>query len=89
VVRHTQSGAIVGEGVVVMPHLGTWERFEGSSFLALQLEAGKTYRVELQGADEATNMSELAHFEAYTAGLGGQDGAFNRVNVRGLKILAR
>jgi len=35
------------------------------------------------------NMSAFAHFEHYTGGLGGRDGAFSRVNIADLKILAR
>jgi len=32
-------------------------------------------------------MSAFQHFAAYTAGLGGRDGAFSRVNIAELRLL--
>ena len=46
------------------------------------------FRIVIRGDDEVVNMSAFAHFERYTGGLGGASGAFNRVNVAELKILA-
>jgi len=36
----------------------------------------------------AVNMSERAHFASYTGGAGGSTGAFHRVNIAELKVLA-
>ncbi len=89
VVEEVASGAVVGEGPLMMPHLGTWSRWEDSSFVTADLRAGVAYRVVIRGDDEMVNMSAFAHFEDYTGGLGGRSGAFNRVNIAELKILAR
>ena len=89
VVEDAATGAVIAEGPVIMPHLGTWSRWEDSSFVRAELEAGRAYRVVIRGDDEMVNMSSFAHFEHYMGGLGGRDGAFNRVNIAELKILAR
>ncbi len=89
VVEEVASGRVVAEGPIVMPHLGDWSRWADSSFLRAELTAGTAYRIVIRGDDEVVNMSAFAHFERYTGGLGGRDGAFNRVNVAELKILAR
>jgi hypothetical protein len=82
-------GATVGRGIVVMPHLGTWDRFEDSSFVSAELVAGHRYRIDVIGDDDAVNMSSFAHFQRYTGGLGGGAGVFNRVNIAEVKVLAR
>lgn len=90
VVVDATSGAEVGDGLVMMPHLGTWSRWADSSFVRVSLEAGRSVRFVIRGDDDrAVNMSSFAHFEAYTGGTGGSSGTFNRVNVAELKILAR
>jgi hypothetical protein len=89
VVEDEATGAVVAEGPLVMPHLGTWSRWEDSSFLRAELDASRTYRIVVRGDDEMVNMSSFAHFAQYTGGAGGTDGAFNRVNIAELKILAR
>lgn len=89
VVTDATSGAEVGDGIVMMPHLGTWSTWADSSFVRVRLEAGRSYRFVIRGDDRAVNMSSFAHFEAYTGGTGGSSGTFNRVNVAELKVLAR
>lgn len=89
VVEEVATGTIVGEGLIMMPHLGDWSRWEDSSLVSVDLTAGVEYRVVIRGDDESINMSSFAHFEAYTGGLGGRSGTFNRVNIADLKILAR
>lgn len=88
VVEDTATGAVVAQGALVMPHLGTWDRWAGSSFVRATLDMARTYRIVIRGDDEMVNMSSFAHFEAYTGGLGGQSGTFNRVNIAELKVLA-
>ncbi|MCB9610986.1 MAG: hypothetical protein H6722_00820 [Sandaracinus sp.] len=83
------TGSEVGDGIVSMPHLGTWDRWADSSLVPVMLQAGRSYRFEVRGDERAVNMSSFAHFEAYTGGMGGRSGVFNRVNVAELKVLAR
>ncbi|MCB9617173.1 MAG: hypothetical protein H6722_32485, partial [Sandaracinus sp.] len=83
------TGSEVGDGIVSMPHLGSWDRWADSSLVPVMLQAGRSYRFEIRGDERAVNMSSFAHFEAYTGGTGGRSGVFNRVNVAELKILAR
>ena len=87
-VEEVAGGAVVGTGVLLMPHLGEWSRWEDSSFVRADLSAGTEYRIVIRGDDDMVNMSSFAHFELYTGGLGGRDGVFNRVNISELKILA-
>lgn len=89
VVEEVVSGDEVADGLLVMPHLGDWSIWGLSSFVEAELTAGVAYRVRIEGDDEAVNMSVFSHFEAYTGGLGGADGAFNRVNISDLRVLAR
>lgn len=89
VVEDASSGAVVAEGPVVMPHLATWARWEDSSFVRAELEAGRAYRITIRHDDDVVNMSAFAHFEHYTGGTGGRAGEFNRVNIAELRVLAR
>ncbi len=86
-VEDTATGTIVGDGLLTMPHLGTWDRWSDSSFAQVELRAGRTYRVVVRDDDDSVNMSAFQHFAAYTAGLGGRDGAFSRVNIAELRLL--
>jgi len=88
VVEDTTSGTIVGGGVVVMPQLGDWSRWEESTLVSVRLEAGRTYRIAIVGDDTTINMSSLQHFATYTAGTGGS-APFERVNVAEIRVLAR
>ncbi len=87
-VEEAASGTVVARGILVMPHLGEWSRWSESSFVRAELSAGVAYRIVIDGDDTAVNMSTFSHFEAYTGGLGGRSGVFNRVNIAELKILA-
>jgi hypothetical protein len=78
---------ITSEGVLVMPHMGAWENWGESSLARVHLERGRSYRFIIQGDDDTVNMSAFQHFADYTAGLGGRDGAFQRVNIAELRIL--
>ena len=88
VVSDVDGGVVVGDGIVVMPHLGTWQRWEDSSFVRADLVANHRYRVVVVGDDDTVNMSSFQHFAAYTGSQVGTD-AFNRVNIAELKLLAR
>ena len=83
------TGTEVGTGVLVMPHLGSWQRWTYSSVVPVTLDAQKRYRVVLSSDDDTVNMSAFAHFATYSGGSGGTDGAFNRVNIAELRLLAR
>jgi hypothetical protein len=87
VVEDTATGDIVGSGVLVMPHLGTWDRWEDSSLVPVDLLGGHHYRFTIEGDDDSVNMSVFQHFASYTAGVGGRDGAFSRVNIAELRVL--
>ncbi len=86
-VEDVGTGEIVSDGALVMPHLGTWDRWGDSSLVPVDLVAGRTYRFEIGGDDDTVNMSVFQHFADYTAGAGGRDGAFFRVNIAELRIL--
>lgn len=85
----TMAGAPVAEGYAVMPHLGDWSVWRDGSFVAAQLQAGETYRIVVDMDAFAVNMSERRFFERYTGGSGGSTGAFFRVNIDQIKVLAR
>ena len=87
-VEELPSGNVVGTGFLVMPHRGDWGSWGDSSFVRVKLTAGKSYRVRLAHDDRAVNMSAFDHFSAYTGGTGGKGGAFYRVNISELKLLA-
>ncbi|MEM6294098.1 MAG: hypothetical protein AAGA54_22660 [Myxococcota bacterium] len=89
VVEEVVSGDEVAREILIMPHLGDWSIWALSSFAEADLTAGVEYRVTIEGDDDAVNMSSFSHFEAYTGGLGGSDGVFNRVNISDLRVLAR
>lgn len=77
-----------GSGYLPMPHIGDWGEWRDSGFVEVDLQPGR-YRVVLDGDRRAINMSSFAHFSRYTGGTGGRDGAFNRVNIHAIKLLAR
>lgn len=87
IVEELPVGTLVGEGLFVMPHLGTWAVWRDSSFVRVELDATKSYRIVIKSDPQALNMSSFAHFNTY-AGEGGAAGTFNRVNIAELKILA-
>ncbi|HPB94361.1 MAG TPA: hypothetical protein PKW66_00525, partial [Polyangiaceae bacterium] len=89
VVEEAATGSVVGSGIVLMPHLESWDHWAGSSFVPVQLQSAKTYRIIIRGGERAINMSSFAHFEAYTGGLGGESGEFNRVNISHVRILEK
>jgi hypothetical protein len=87
-VREMGMTTVVAEGVLVMPHLGDWARWEDSNFVRAELVAGRTYEIVISTDEDTVNMSAFSHFTRYTGGLGGMSGAFNRVNIAELKVFA-
>jgi hypothetical protein len=82
-------GGTVGGGWLVMPQRGDWSSWGTSSFVRVDLTAGRTYRIRVSHDARSANMSAFEHFAAYTAGTGGASGPFFHVNIAELKILAR
>jgi len=80
---------VVERGHLLMPHVGAWSAWRDSSFVRVNLTAGRTYKIVIKHDDTSLNMSFFAHFERYTGGTGGKSGAFSRVNIAELKVLAR
>lgn len=82
-------GAVVGDGVLVMPQLGRWDVWGLSSFVPVELAAGR-YDVVIFADEIATNMSDRAAFATYrAAGTLGGEAYFNRVNISELRLLRR
>lgn len=73
----------IQSGAVFLPHQMNWDIWSWSSALALELKAGRRYKLSLS---DARNMSYMKHFERYTAGRGGAEGALNRANVSGIRL---
>ena len=86
-VQVLEGGNVVASGYLVMPQLGSWDAWRGSSFLSLDLDSSKTYDIVIGEDARAINMSEREHFSLY-GGEGGTAGRFNRVNVAEVKLLA-
>jgi hypothetical protein len=78
------SGALIGEGPLVMPHrAGGWSDWGDSTFVPVSLQAGQSYTVTIR---DGFNMSYLAHYETYL-GRGGGAAPSNYVNISELKLL--
>lgn len=86
ILEDAMSGAEVSRSYFVMPQLADWARWGESSFVEVELDATKLYRVRLV---DAINMSYFEHFRPYTGGTGGGDSTFNRANISALKVLSR
>lgn len=82
-----EGGAVVGDGMLVMPQLATWERWAYSTFVSAQLDIAKTYRIAIVADPLAINMSSFELFARY-AGTGGA-APFDHVNISELRVLAR
>ena len=87
-VEEQPSGTVVRTGFFVMPQRADWASWGDSSIVRVNLSAGKSYRVRISHDDRSVNMSAFQHFAVCTGGTGGQSGAFFRVNIAELKLLA-
>ena len=81
---------VVANGYLMMPQLGTWERWLESSVIFTQVDliAGDNYEIRIFSDAQGINMSSFAHNENYTGGNGGRDGAYNYVNIAEIKLLS-
>jgi glycogen debranching enzyme len=89
VVEVLDGTTVVARGHFLMPHLGAWSVWRDSSLVRANLVAGKTYKIVIKHDSSSMNMSFFKHFELYTGGSGGKGGAYSKVNIAELKILAR
>ncbi|MGZ3451755.1 MAG: hypothetical protein ACXVEF_19250 [Polyangiales bacterium] len=87
-VRVLDGGTEIARGYLVMPQLGDWDTWKDSSLVRANLVAGKTYTIEISDDGIDSNMSRFQHFASYV-GTGGSSGAFSKVNIAELKVLAR
>ncbi len=78
---------VVASGVLVMPHLATWDRWADSNFVKVSLSSASTYTITIFHDATTLNMSDFEHNAVY-AGTGGSSGAFHNVNIAELKILS-
>jgi hypothetical protein len=83
----TGSGAVAASGYLVMPHQENWNKFELSSVVRANLEAGKNYSLRLLEDEYSRNMSYLATNQLYTANNGGGDAPYNYVNIADVHLL--
>ncbi len=85
-IKEKSTDFIVGTKMVFMPHLGEndWNRWGNSSFASFDLDSSKTYVVTIK---DNFNMSYFQHFKLYTAGAGGGDDVYNRINLSSVKFL--
>jgi len=83
-----QNGTKVVENrMIFMPHLGAgdWDRWGKSSFVSIDLEAGKSYKLTIK---DNLNMSYFEHFKSYNGtDVGGGDDVYNRVNLSTVTFL--
>ena len=86
-----ENNNVVLEKMVFMPHLGdNWDIWGESSFVSVELSAGKTYKAEIS---DAFNMSYFEHFVPYYVDYcgmtGGGPNVYNRANISTLKFLLK
>ncbi len=83
------TGADVGGGVFTLPHLGDASNWSYSSFVPIELDAERSYRLEISFDGPSTrNMSNFVHFAAYTGGPGGLEPR-NSARISEVRILSK
>ncbi len=85
-VRAAGAGETVAAGYLVMPQSGDWQRFDLSSAVRVDLDAGKPYELRLSEDECSRNMSYLQSNERYTAAAGGGPASYNAANVAALHL---
>lgn len=81
--------SVAASGFVVMPHLGAdnWDRWGNSSFLEVDLDSVKSYKISIS---DALNMSYFEHFVPYNGlAVGGGTEVYNRANISTIKLLLK
>ena len=78
---------MIAAGYLVMPQSGDWQRFDLSTVVRADLQAGKSYSIRIFEDEYSRNMSYLAHNQRYTSWPGGGDAAYNFVNIASLHLL--
>ena len=90
--KNLNNNQVVANGYLIMPQLGTWDRWLESSVIFTQVDliAGEDYEIRIFSDAQAINMSSFAHNENYTGGdgNGGRNGAYNYVNIAEIKLLS-
>jgi glycogen debranching enzyme len=79
--RTSDDGKTVASGYIVMPQSGDWQRFDLSTGIKAQLEAGTSYTLHISEDEYSRNMSHFAANERYTALPGGGSDSYNFVNI--------
>lgn len=82
----TDDNRVIKGGYLFMPQTGSWDTWKDSSFVQVNLVAGKSYKIVIREDEYACNMSYFEHFKIYN-GTGGSQ-SYNNVNITSLKILA-
>jgi hypothetical protein len=80
-----EAGTLVGTGVATAVQRATWDVWNDSTPIDVNLAAGTRYRLTVT---DAGNMSSLDHFARYTGGNGGGSSPSSYVNVAAVKLLA-
>ena len=83
------SSAVAGTGLLVMPHLGTWDRWSQSNVVPVNLEAGRSYRITIFHDASCFTTTDLEYNEIYTGGTGGASGAFRNVNIAEVILVSK
>ncbi len=85
-IRKAGSNEIVAAGYWVMPQAGDWQRFDLSSGVSADLQAGEDYSMRIFEDAFSRNMSYLAANRRYTAWPGGGDDDYNYVNIASIQF---
>ena len=82
----TETDTLVTGGYLIMPQSGKWDRWDLSSVVTAQLEAGRSYHLHIYENEYSRNMSTLEKNTRYTNAVGGGDEAYNFVNIAEIQI---
>ena len=85
-VLESGSKEVVATGYLVMPQSGTWDRWDLSTPVSVQLVAGKKYVLRIREDDCSRNMSYLKQNDRYTAWPGGGESGYNYVNIASIHV---
>ncbi len=86
-VLHPGSSIPIAAGYVVMPQSGSWQRFDLSSAVPVELVPDEKCVLRLSEDEHCLNMSYLRSNEPYTAAAGGGAASYNFANIAALHLL--